>query len=912
MKASPLQSQLTQTPYEKYRPLLATFLATFLALILIPHGIYNNPDFGLDPSWGIAINLAVKNKLVFGKDFVFTYGPLGILQTRLSIGVPEITYLLFDAFVLVNFGFAFFTILKKWNMFFSFVVIILSIWLLNREPAMMLLWLVLFYLFEYLTVRNEIILVNLILLAVISFFLKLSTGFIPPVFAALAIIYGLRARMITFKAAATIVVLYIVLVVIVAFLLNVDLIAYVRESLRIINGYNDAMYVRRENADMVNFLEWALACVVVFVLTGLIYIRRVFKNEFLLLLFACSSIFLFVLFKASFTRFHYYGFFSFVTPFYGVVLLNVTKEMRRFAYGGLTFCLAVSVFTVGSIDKADILLPTNTVKSLAREINLYYKLALNYPGDSPEYSTYPDYFKVPAGMTDSIGQSSVDILPCDIAVLTAKGMNYTGRPVIQSYCVFDGKLDKLNADYYASSEGPKYLLFKSEEIDARYGMFSETLLKLEILKHYTTIDRSWHHILLKRLTTPLTSTVVKTDSGSVNIKQRIELGTGDELQVAYVDVEYSFLGKIRRFFYQPPDLSVTLYLEGDMQASFKCIQTNARDGLIVNRFVPNSDPEELALFVNSNGTLSKRVKSIRFHSNFPEGFKSTINYRIEHHKFEGQAKDVHDWDPQVFASAGISKDSVVAAIDILTASPQRVEVVGWAFNKSKPAAKFSTYVAIGRPDSLLAFKSGSKLYRPDVAGIFKLKNDSTGFKVTIPGNFVMHETEELRLLLVDEKGIIASAKFDRKIEFDSIGTKMTNSGMGEIQQLQLPPVSDWMANKVEFNFDVFDEDEDYLHVTGWAFPKEIVSTPEKPFTIYISFEKGDERRIFKTIPSSRPDVSEYFKNNALDRSGLDFEIDKSKLAEGQWKLVLIIEFEGKVYTGSTDNIINVETKGRMK
>ncbi len=894
--------------YEKYRSYLVCILATFLALLMLPHGIYNNPDFGLDPSWGIAINLAVKNKLIFGKDFVFTYGPLGFLQTRLSIGVPEIAYVLFDVFVLLNFGFAFFRIMVRSNLLFSFLIIFLCTWIVSREPALILLWLVLFYVFEYLKTQSWVILANLIVLAVVAFFLKLSTGFIPPIFAVLAIIYGVRARIISFITASIIIVVYTSLVFALAIPLHVDLLSFFRESLHIIDGYNDAMYVRVDTPDATDVLRWAVACVAVFVATGLYFLRKILRDEFLTLLFICSSMFLFVLFKVSFTRFHYHGYFSLVTPIYGVLLLHAAKEMKRFMIVGLVFCLVVSISIVGHVDRVGLLFPVNTIRFIADEIGLYYKLSTNYPGDSPSYSTYPDYFRLPDKLTESIGQSSVDILPYDIAVLTSKGLNYRGRPVIQSYCVFDGRLDQLNADFYASDSAPEYLLFNSDEIDGRYGMFSETLLKIEMLKDYTTVDRSWHHILLKRLKKPLTSTIVKTDAGEVNFEQKIKLADGDNLQVAFANVEYSLIGKIRRLFYQPPNLSVTLYMEGDVQASFKCIQTNARDGIIINRFVPNNDPAELALFVNSNGTLSKRVKAIRFHSNFPAGFKSTIKYRIEHHRFEGQRKDLSSWDP-VQLGAKISKDSVAATIDLLTSSVNRIEVQGWAFNKSRPLAKYSIFLAIGPPDSLLAFKSELKIYRPDVAAVFKLKNDSTGFKVVIPGNFVKHKSDELTVLLVDDLGNTSALKFDRRVEVGSADARAATSEMGEIGVGDLPPVSEWIPEKLEFNFDAFDEDEDYLHITGWAFPKDPGLTADKPFTIYVSFENGQQRRIFKTVPSSRPDVSEYFHNNAVDRCGLDFEIDKSKLPAGSWNLVLLVEFEGKVYSGLYDrDKIDVKTK----
>ena len=143
---------------------------------------------------------------------------------------------------------------------------------------------------------------------------------------------------------------------------------------------------------------------------------------------------------------------------------------------------------------------------------------------------------------------------------------------------------------------------------------------------------------------PLISSVVKSESGSVKFEERIELTKTNELQVGYLNVEYSLIGKIIRFLYQPPDLNVTLFLDDGAQVSFRCVQPNVRDGIIVNRFVPNNDAAELALFVNSNGTLSKNVKAMQFHSSFPSGFKSTFSYRIEHYRLEGPAKDIRIYD----------------------------------------------------------------------------------------------------------------------------------------------------------------------------------------------------------------------------------------------------------------------------
>ena len=57
---------------------------------MTPDALLRIPSVGLDPSWEIGINLAVQNHMRFGQDFVFTFGPLGILATRLPIGMGRV------------------------------------------------------------------------------------------------------------------------------------------------------------------------------------------------------------------------------------------------------------------------------------------------------------------------------------------------------------------------------------------------------------------------------------------------------------------------------------------------------------------------------------------------------------------------------------------------------------------------------------------------------------------------------------------------------------------------------------------------------------------------------------------------------------------------------------------------------
>ena len=61
-------------------------LLLFIALISFPYR-FSPIDTGLDPSWIFAINYFFDNNFIFGRDVIWTYGPLGFLSYPLNVGV---------------------------------------------------------------------------------------------------------------------------------------------------------------------------------------------------------------------------------------------------------------------------------------------------------------------------------------------------------------------------------------------------------------------------------------------------------------------------------------------------------------------------------------------------------------------------------------------------------------------------------------------------------------------------------------------------------------------------------------------------------------------------------------------------------------------------------------------------------
>ncbi|MDZ7933964.1 MAG: hypothetical protein U5M51_03120 [Emticicia sp.] len=75
-------------------------ISLFIVLIVLLFPYYqisNIPSAGIDNSWRIALEMAYQKGLIFGKDIIYTYGPLGRLTTVSIETAIGIFFLIFFA-----------------------------------------------------------------------------------------------------------------------------------------------------------------------------------------------------------------------------------------------------------------------------------------------------------------------------------------------------------------------------------------------------------------------------------------------------------------------------------------------------------------------------------------------------------------------------------------------------------------------------------------------------------------------------------------------------------------------------------------------------------------------------------------------------------------------------------------------
>ncbi|HEX2549093.1 MAG TPA: hypothetical protein VHM20_04635, partial [Gammaproteobacteria bacterium] len=291
--------------------------------------------------------------------------------------------------------------------------------------------------------------------------------------------------------------------------------------------------------------------------------------------------------------------------------------------------------------------------------------------------------RVPEGYATLIGNSTVDIMPTEIAELYYYKMNYCARPIPQTYSAYDEYLDAKNAEKLTSDSGPEYLLYTNEAIDHRHPFWDESITKRAMLSHYELIAKDsmldiatrfnedrylylnpdvkasvetgvfkngYEHylrfgreesrqiispgttvfLLFKKRKTPLAMKVKKERSAIVKIGEELNISKTDHLQYLYADIQYNFLGKIQRLLFQPPQIDVIVKYEDGSTQRYQAIVPIMKTGVLINKKV-DSKNDAIVFFMYQAGR-NQNISSIRFEAS--NGFDGSIRATIKEILFE--------------------------------------------------------------------------------------------------------------------------------------------------------------------------------------------------------------------------------------------------------------------------------------
>jgi hypothetical protein len=573
-------------------------LSIALAVFSLPPSLFLNFTNGLDDSWKRALNLAVEKHLVFGRDFIFTYGPLGLLVTRNTHFTGNISLLLGDIVLGVGFYYVILKLLecdRRW-----LIMLVISIFLFKGffYTEGLFLAFAAFTLFNFKnSFRSRFELVYMAISGALLFFIKINYGFI-----SVGLLLAVSLFLLVKNRRAFILLTSVYWVVIAAgcYVFNVDPVSYVKNGLQIISYYDEAVSLKMDPLDLSFVSAVGLMAIFGWVLFG--YVSQIVKERKFsasrlapVILLTLTS---YLMYRNGFTRGdagHNAVLFRFFPLFITLALYALNYGREEYAKTIVSVVILISCINIVTLELHDKKKPFTYNATYFTPIN-YIKGLFDQARD-----TVMEDEKIINDKGRLVGNSTIDIFPHEIGALLQNNMNYFPRPIPQSYSVYSPLLDSINAAHFYGVARPAMIMMRNESIDNRYSFWDESLTKAAIRLNYEYVDyvafnkltlqygtpTIVNYLLLKEKAQSHRKPQFRRISGQVaQLEETVPLHFPDSVAVYMtVAMDYTPAGKLRRVFYQPASLSMTLFPDISVSLDYQIKKPIIAGPVLINKYM---------------------------------------------------------------------------------------------------------------------------------------------------------------------------------------------------------------------------------------------------------------------------------------------------------------------------------------
>lgn len=583
-------------------------------------GLPGTPDTRLDASWQTMLIHAHAAGLQFGRDIIFTWGPLGYLCCVYHMGevgaVPMLIWqtagqlLVAVAAVSLTWG------LARWRRL-AFVVLLAAFhWLFLDAEYFVLISLVVV---SGLMRRGAGVPVIVGWALVLGFLSQLKFTYLVLSAAgvlAAAACWALRRAWPRAAAAAAGYGAAVLGAWIAAGQNPDNLYPYIRRGLEVASGYGDAMGMDESWTLFLWGAAAALACALAIASAWRAVPERAYASA------ACAYLafsFL-VMWKESFTRAdfmplggHVFGLFVYALVL-APVLPGLLLPARRWHWLDLLAPLCLAAFA--QFDGALYLQAPRIVwERLYWNVHCLGRLG-SLPADWQE-----DYARACARASlprvrAEVGNATADVYNFSTAAALMNGLRLATRPIFQGYSAYTPGLEGWNYRFYQSARAPDYLLWSEERIDDRYPAQDDAMLVAALPGHYRPLFREGDYWLLKRQSTIAAGTLGR----EIVLNRTVWLGEevalpadcGHAVWMAANAVPNA-LGRARAILYKPAALAIATTDERGDVHSWRVLPRVARAGFVLAPLIASAD--DAAAFMEHR----RRTWIRSFHFDAPAG-----------------------------------------------------------------------------------------------------------------------------------------------------------------------------------------------------------------------------------------------------------------------------------------------------
>ena len=623
--------------------LILVYTIVYIYFIGMPKKLVND----LDPSWQFTINYAVSNNLIFGKDIIFTYGPLGYLFYSTMEGLNhyhmfikylfQFSYLIVFMFMINDLN----VIIDKINInkFLKNITKYLLIPFAFLKSTLFsdfspIIFLTLLYAYNqiinnrihFIKKSNIFLLFFLTITSNILFFGKVSYGIFVLFYALLYIFHLLINKEFRQLIAFSTIIIFIFIFTLKT--TSIDLEYYLKNSYEIIIGYKNSMMIDLVTISKSTYIKYYIFYFLFLTIALYFFIslaKNIIKNKYKLnILLIINSASLYYIFSYSFSR--GIGSLIFATPLVIFIFYNFVESFYESDIKKLFFYITFIILSVH--------LTTFLYLNLRR---------LNVSNSKPDLLNEIIFNK--KNRINFNKKETFDIYPYLTSIAYFNNLNYKPRPIIQSYSCYTYKLDSINSVFFQNKHvdyiifhnsptnltwgGPKLL---GNSIDNRYFMFEEPITKIQILNNYENpinvgdslffVEKNSNANFLKF--NVLKSNIIKFEDTIVTQEQ--------ELLFATFDFKIKNETKVLSLIHNLPNVFIEFELNNGKKISHQVVVNLLKSPVLINYYC--IDYHDF-FNIKKNPTSINKVKKIKFFQSY-NGYKDEINVNFYKAKINNQ------------------------------------------------------------------------------------------------------------------------------------------------------------------------------------------------------------------------------------------------------------------------------------
>ena len=583
---------------------------------------------GLDASWMVGLNEASSRHMIYGRDIVFTYGPLGFILHPLELGSNLVHAVLFRLGLHIlwwtSVGMLLFRIRGfVATLLFAAASLLSGIqfgptWDVNFGLTGVIILTTIGYLVLGHIDRRPIWAVPAMIVSAAALLAKFNIGVACTasivVWAVIELLRDRSPRML-----GRLGLLALTYVGTLGLLFRIyggpinALGEFLRYSKEIASGYSSQMSSQGPATEL-TIISAVLAIAISAAAAGIL-LRARYTPALSITLFP-----LFVLFKSAIVRHDYGHIVTSLPPMVGFAAFLLPGCISRLQ--SWTTQAVVALAFLGALWFA----PSSASSVLTRGAVSWVSLCKHEEVRASiraSDSKVKDQLKLPTPILSRIGSATVDVYPWDLCYITANGLNWKPRFVFQSYSAYHPTLDRRCAEGYRGENAPQYIVYSHQAIDYQHPCIVDPRTWMEIYRWYDVVDQANGLLLLKRRVSSRWDKVDKLGSRSIAFGERWEVPDGIQGPVILqAKLKLNPIGRLSSILYKvyPPRIRVE-YKDGAV-AEHRLVWQNVRSGFLVSSLPRDSSGVRLLLGEGE----ADRVRAVSFrgdHGCFEREFQVT-------------------------------------------------------------------------------------------------------------------------------------------------------------------------------------------------------------------------------------------------------------------------------------------------